>query len=280
MSEEQVADVSVESEVAPSVLQTDDSMGDWREALPDDLRDHQALRNISDVSTLAKTMIHAQSMVGAEKIPVPGKWATDDDWSQVYAKLGRPEAAEMYEFETGETELDQDFVNTFREVAHKAGLSNRQAQELAGWYVSLAGEGGPEGTVDVEAAKLEVAAELRKEYGNAFEDRIALGDNYIDEFAAEGLGELRLEDGIPLVNHPAFIRTMINAAQYINESVSEDKLVGDKSSGGITPAEADQQITQLMRPDSPYWDASHPMHESHVQQVYQLQQQKWPEENE
>ena len=278
MSEEQVADVSVEAEVAPSVLQTDDSMGDWREALPDDLRDHQALRNISDVSTLAKTMIHAQSMVGAEKIPVPGKWATDDDWNQVYAKLGRPEAAEMYEFETGETELDQDFVNTFREVAHKAGLSNRQAQELAGWYVSLAGEGGPDGTVDVEAAKLEVAAELRKEYGNAFEDRLALGDNYIDEFGAEGLGELRLEDGVPLVNHPAFIRTMINAAQYISESVSEDKLVGDKSSGGITPAEADQQITQLMRPDSPYWDASHPMHESHVQQVYQLQQQKWPED--
>ena len=146
MSEEQVADVSVEAEVAPSVLQTDEISADWREALPEDLRDHQALRNISDVPTLAKTMIHAQSMVGAEKIPVPGKWATDDDWNQVYAKLGRPEAADMYEFETGEVELDQDFVNTFREVAHKAGLSNRQAQELAGWYVSLAGEGGPEGS--------------------------------------------------------------------------------------------------------------------------------------
>jgi len=279
MSEEQVADVSVEAEVAPSGFEADVAMEDWREGLPDDLRDHQALRNISDVPTLAKTMIHAQSMVGAEKIAVPGKWATDDDWSQVYTKLGRPDAADMYEFETGEAELDQEFVSNFREVAHKAGLSNRQAQELAGWYVSLANEAGPDGGIDVEAAKLEVEAELRREYGNAFDDRLDLGNNYIEEFAADGLSDLRLENGVPLVNHPAFIRTVVNAAHYIQSNVSEDKLIGDKGSQAMTPGEADEKIQHLMRKDSPYWDQRHPMHQSTVDEVQKYMQFKFPEED-
>ena len=287
MSEEQVADVSVEPEVAPSVLNAStesidaETPSDWRSALPEDLRDHQALQNISDVGTLAKTMIHAQSMVGAEKIAVPGKWATDEDWDQVYTKLGRPDDATGYEFDTGEVEMDQEFVGAFRDAAHKAGLSGRQAQALATWYTSMAGEHGPEAQqVNIEANKAEVEAELRNEYGNAFDDRLAIGDNLIDEFGAEGLAELRLESGIPLVNHPAFIRTMINAAHYIQENVAEDKMIGDKGSNAMTPAEADQQIQHLMREDSPYWDNRHPMHHATVQEVLKLHEQKYPEPNE
>lgn len=278
---EQVADVSVEAEVAPSGFEADVAMEDWREGLPDDLKDHQALRNISDVPTLAKTMIHAQSMVGAEKIAVPGKWATDEDWDQVYTKLGRPDAADMYEFETGEAQLDQDFVSNFREVAHKAGLSNRQAQELVGWYTSMTDDASPEAQqVNIDAARDTATAELRQEYGNAFDDRIALGDNYIAEFGVDGLDDLHLDDGTPLLNHPAFIKTVINAAQYIQSNVSEDKLIGDKGSQAMTPAEADQKIQELMRKDSPYWDQRHPMHHSTVNEVQKYMQFKFPEENE
>jgi hypothetical protein len=285
MADEQVA-VS-EQPAAPSVLNAStesidaETTSDWRSALPEDLRDHQALQNITDVGTLAKTMIHAQSMVGAEKIAVPGRWATDEDWDQVYTKLGRPDDATGYEFDTGEVEMDQDFVGNFREVAHKAGLSGRQAQTLADWYTSLAGEHGPEAQqVNIEASKAEVEAELRKEYGNAFDDRLAIGDNLIDEFGADGLSELKLDSGVPLINHPAFIRTVINAAHYIQENVAEDKMIGDKGSPAMTPAEADKEMQQLMREGSPYWDARHPMHDSTVQEVHKLMQQKHPEENE
>ena len=273
----------MEEQVAESVEPAAPSGEDWRAGLPDDIKDHQALANIADVGTLAKTMIHAQSMVGAEKIAVPGKWATDDDWSDVYNKLGRPEDANGYELTFGDVEVDQEFVGAFKEVAHESGLTPRQAEKLAAWYMDVTesvAQSPEQLEADVATAKADAEAELRKEYGRAFDERLQFGDNMVGEFGAEGLLDLRLEDGTPLANHPAFIKTMISAGQYIHESISEDKLVGDRTSGAITPAEADQQITQLMRPDSPYWDAGHPMHESHVQQVYQLQQQKWPEENE
>jgi hypothetical protein len=285
VAEEQVADVSQE-EVAPSatILADTETLtdGDWRDQLPDDLRDHQSLQNITDVGALAKTMIHAQSMVGAEKIPVPGKWASDDDWNQVYQKLGRPDEADGYEFDFGDQPLDDDFVNNFRSTAHDAGLSARQAQKLVAWYTDIAREhgGGSEEEIQhaVEAAKTAAETELKKEYGNALKDRLEMGDNLLNEFGAEGIMELTLADGTPLVNNPAFIKTVVAAAHWINESVSEDKLIGDKGSTAMTPAEADQKIAELMRPDGPYWDARHPQHQSYVDQVLEMQKQKHPEE--
>jgi len=287
VAEEQVADVSGSPEGAPSAIMNADAIetatetGSWRDQLPDDLRDHQSLQNITDVGALAKTMIHAQSMVGAEKIPIPGKWATDDDWAEVYQKLGRPDDADGYAFDFGDVKIDDDFVSGFSEVAHKAGLSERQAKALAGWYMeqSPANASDPEEQArNIEAAKTDAVADLRKEYGNAFQDRLKLGDNLMAEFGGEGLLELRLADGTPLVNNPAFAKMIINTAHWINESVSEDKLIGEKGSGAITPGEADEKLRELMREDGPYWDSRSPHHDSYVKQVLELHEQKHPNE--
>ena len=35
-------------------------------------------------------------MIGADKVAIPGKHATDDDWNVVYTKLGRPNEAKDY----------------------------------------------------------------------------------------------------------------------------------------------------------------------------------------
>tara|TARA_R100000808_G_C2152677_1_gene162285 strand:+ start:4621 stop:5490 length:870 start_codon:yes stop_codon:yes gene_type:complete len=287
VAEEQVAvseDPAASSAMLNADVQTTETAepveARWQDNLPDDIRDNPSLQNIPDVATLAKTAIHAQSMVGAEKIPVPGKWATDDDWDQVYTKLGRPAEADGYEFEFGDTPLDDEFVGEFKKTALGAGLSNRQAQKLVGWYMDIAknSPANPEQQQQqVEVAKLQAEADLKKEYGAAFNDRIAIGDNLINEFGAEGLDDLKLADGTPLLNHPAFVKTIVNAAQYIQESVSEDKLIGDKTSNALTPAEADQKMEELMRKDGPYWDAGHPQHQSYVDQVLELNRQKHPE---
>ena len=90
MAEEQVAEVA-ETAVAPSEQAV---VTDWKQELPDDLRDHPSIANMQDVTSLAKSMVHAQSLVGADKIAVPGKWADEQDWNQVYDKLGSPGSAE------------------------------------------------------------------------------------------------------------------------------------------------------------------------------------------
>ena len=44
----------------------------WKESLPDDLRDNPSLKSIQDVPGLAKSFIHAQKMVGADFIVAQG----------------------------------------------------------------------------------------------------------------------------------------------------------------------------------------------------------------
>ena len=269
------------AEVADTAVATSDEAAvaaDWKAALPDDLREHPSIAGMQDVASLAKSMVHAQSMVGADKIAVPGKWADDEDWSQVYDKLGRPASAEDYglQFEVPDGEADPALTGWFAETAHKIGLNTKQAQQLADSYIELTGGmGQPE--VDLEAAKAEATAELRQEYGAAFNDRLGKGNNFLGEFGADGLMELRLQDGTPLMNHPAFIRTVVNAAQYIHESVSEDKLIGDKDSNVVTPGEAQKQLEEVMREDSPYWDARHPQHDVYVQRALSIQEMIHPD---
>ena len=67
---------------------------DWKASLSDEIRNEKSLENISDIESLAKSFVHAQKLVGADKIPVPNKFATEDDWNKVYEKLGRPKSAD------------------------------------------------------------------------------------------------------------------------------------------------------------------------------------------
>ena len=73
MSEEQVAEVSETPEVTQSVA-------DWRDSIPEEIRGHSSLEHINDIGALAKSYVHAQQMVGADKVALPGKSATADEW--------------------------------------------------------------------------------------------------------------------------------------------------------------------------------------------------------
>ena len=35
---------------------------------------------------MAKSLVNAQSMIGVDKIAIPGKHATDEDWGEVWRK--------------------------------------------------------------------------------------------------------------------------------------------------------------------------------------------------
>ena len=73
-----------------------------------------SLTDIKDVANLAKSYVHSQKMIGKDRITLPGKEATDEEWGTFYSELGRPEEAKSYDF--GERpslpeglEYDEDF---------------------------------------------------------------------------------------------------------------------------------------------------------------------------
>ena len=276
MADEQVADAPVETGEATSVEVS------WHDALPEDVRDHPSLATFTDTGALAKSFVHAQSIVGADKIPVPGKWADDNDWNTVYDKLGRPADGDAYELDFGNVpegqDVQEDFVKWFRGTAHKHGLNNRQAQSLAKEYVEFATNMQQETTIDPEAHRAQVTADMKKELGRAYDERIQRGNQFIDDFAEAELTHLVLQDGTALRDNPAFIRTLIKAQTWIQDNIGEDRIVQNRDTNARTPDEAQARVNELMRSDSPYWDRTHSQHRNIVDEVQLLMQEIHPNE--
>jgi len=273
MSEEQqVAEVVADATVAQSGGEVE---FDWRSQIPEEIRDHKSLAHFTDVGAMAKSLVNAQSMIGADKIAIPGKHATDEDWGEVWRKLGRPDTPDGYELinEMPEgIEQNDDMLNWFRTTAHEIGMTPTQAQKMLGKYNQFLGTqiGADEGMVEQLRETTEI--ELKKEYGAAFADRVSNGNAVMQEFGSEGLTELQLADGRLLGDHPDIIKMMVNVGEFINSKIGEDVLAGTKSSGGLAPDDARAKLEEIRAPNSPYWDQRHPEHQFYVQEGLRYQE--------
>ena len=272
MSEEQVAVVS-EAVDAPEVAQ---SVEDWKSNIPEEIRGHSSLEHINDVGALAKSYVHAQQMVGADKVALPGKSATADEWGEVYAKLGRPESPDGYELAYNNVpegaEVDNDMVSWFKDTAHKAGMNPQQAQLMLDAYNEMQFSDAEAIGLEAQARIDQVESDLRKEYGQAFDDRMALANGVLAEFGNPEITEVQLADGTMLGDHPEIIRMLSNMGVYLRDKVGEDTLEGVQTNGGISPNDAMQKLGEITAPNPPYWDARHPEHQWYIQEAM-----KWRE---
>ena len=271
MADEQVAEVA--EAVAPSVTET----SDWRTMLPEDLRDHSALSSINDVPNLAKSFVNAQSMIGRDKIAIPGQHSSPEDWDQVYERLGRPEGPEHYEMELPE-DSNEELVGWYKNTAHELGLNNAQAQMLASKYSEFVGAHVDANTPDVNALQGEQLAVLQKEFGGKFEENMSLGNSIVTEFGEEGMTELELADGTRLGDSAAFARTMVSIGEFIRDRISEDAFEGiAQVQGGLSPDDISDQLLEIERPGSPLYDAAHPQHREYTERRKRLYEAKFPE---
>jgi hypothetical protein len=261
MSEEQVA--------AAAEATTPSDGTDWRSSLSPELATNPSLQHIGSVEAMAKSYINAQKMVGAEKIAIPGSWATDEDWQQVYTKLGRPQKPEDYEL--GETE--GDFADWFKETAHVTGLTSQQAQKLAAAYEEYAGQAQTLDEAGLEARRAEIETELRQEYGRGYDDKMARANELLTQFEAPDLTEIQLADGSLLGDNPEIVRFMVRLSDYVAEQISEDGLAGRDSRPGLSDQDIQARISDLTAKNSPYWEKHHPDHDRMVNEVLRLREQ-------
>tara|TARA_R110000850_G_scaffold43079_2_gene110233 strand:+ start:759 stop:1586 length:828 start_codon:yes stop_codon:yes gene_type:complete len=271
MSDEQVADAPVDAGQATSVEPTND----WRTAIPEEIRGHKSLETITDVGSLAKSFVNAQSMIGADKVAIPGKYATDDDWSAVYDKMGRPAESSGYVLENkiaeGQAE-NVEMMTGFKDVAHKLGLQPKQAQGLLNWFNDTTAQEAPDPNAMV-IKQQQTVDNLKKEMGAAFDDNIALGNGVLSEFGTDDIVSLKMEDGSLFGDNPDVIRMMSKLGRFLKEKVGEDTLAGTKMSGAPTNEELNAKLRDVRRPEGPFWDRKHPEHDWYVQESLRIAEQ-------
>ena len=243
----------------------------WKEAISEEFRNDPNIEKFTEIDALAKSYINATQMIGKDKVAVPNKNSTDDQWNEVYDKLGRPESADKYSLNAKSevVPIDEQAIKQFAENAHQLGLNNKQAQGILEFYKNNMEGMAQQAKVDTETAQVQSEQQLRQEWGREFESNVKKAGALAKANMNPEILDMQLKDGMRLGDHPEIIKGFAKIAGMM----SEDKIVSTESENVSSNTDVETEISDIMNnKDGPYWNKSHPDHDKMVQQVYTLRE--------
>jgi hypothetical protein len=181
---------------------------EWLESLQDEaLKTDEGLKKFDSVEALAKSYKNLESL-SRNSIRIVGPDASDEDRAAAYQKVMKhmpqlvlkpnpdsPEQSkEFYQmlgvpddidgYTTDGVELDQEIITELRNLASETKMTKAQWKR----YAELMSEMQAATNRNREDARIRAGAELKTEWGMAFEDRYAVVENFIKE--NEGIGKI------------------------------------------------------------------------------------------
>ncbi|BAQ86330.1 capsid assembly protein [uncultured Mediterranean phage uvMED] len=252
-----------------SVLSGEQTQSNFQDLIPEEYREEKSLSNFKDMGDFVKSYLSAQKIVGADKIPVPNKFATEDDWKAVFNKLGAPEKPEDYKYNFKEGEVDQELLSTFNQQAHKLGLLPKQAESIIKFYNDMNEGNSVQAEERAAETRLNTENELKREFGPQYAKRLdqakrlassTLGNDFLENtFLQDGS---RLGDNL----------NVVKAFSDLAEKLSEDEVVKGDSSSYMTANEIEKEIDELTQEGSAYWTKTHPNHQKAINEVLRLRE--------
>ena len=288
MSSEQITQEAVPVETTstettqPTAIKSTVSGGDtpvsWKSSISEEFRNDPNIEKFTEIDALAKSYINATRMIGQDKVAVPNKNSTEDQWNEVYSKLGRPESADKYalNIESEAVAMDESAIKSFAEQSHKLGLNNTQAQGILEFYKNNMESNMQRATVDTETAQAQAETELRAEWGKDFDSNVSKASALAKANMNPEILDLQMQDGTRIGDHPEIIKGFAKIAGML----SEDKLVSTESESVNSMKDIQSEISAITNDTTgPYWNNKHPDHAKMVQQVYTLREMAQPKED-
>lgn len=268
----------------------------FSEQLPEEYRNEASLSNIKDLNSLVKGYVHAQKEIGS-RIRIPGPDASPEVKAEfnkrmeaagymttpdltdpkqkdaLFNKLGRPETPEGYDAEIPEelgVLVNDNQLKSYRELAHKVGLSKEQAKALLEYDINR--------TVETMEGSASMAKEtLKAEWGDAFDQRISLSKDTLKHFEGKYPDAVQAIKNGPAGNNPVVLLMAAELGKMYKES---GIVVGNRSVNyGLTPTEARNRIQEVMgNKDHAYHKDTDPKHWSAVEEVETLYKAAYPEQ--
>jgi len=264
---EQTTDVVQNNTVATEVVSNQET--NFKDLIPEGFKEEKALDNFNNMEDFVKSYLHAQKLVGADKIPVPNKHATDEDWNEVFKRLGAPESPDDYKYNIKDQELDQNQVQEFNKAAHQLGLLPKQAEGLIKFYNEMNGNNAASQEEAAAQAQLNTETELKAEYGPQFAKRLDQAKKLaVNSLGSEFLENTYLQDGSRLGDNVKVIKAFSELA----DKLSEDEIIQGDGSEYMTAKDIEKEINELTQEGSAYWSKTHPNHNKAVQEVLKLRE--------
>ena len=247
------------------------STSSWKDSISEEYRADPNIEKFTEIDALAKSYINATKMIGQDKVAIPNNNSTEDQWNEVYAKLGRPESPDKYEIDAKSdvVPFDEGAIKSFTEQSHRLGLNNKQAQGILEFYKNAMEGTAQQSKIDTETAQAQAEQQLRQEWGRDFEGKVKQAGALAKANINPEVLDMTLSNGIRLGDHPEIIKGFAKIA----EMMSEDKIVATESENVNTVADIESEISTIINDtNGPYWNKGHPDHDKMVQQVYTLRE--------
>lgn len=241
----------------------------WKETISEEFRNDPNISKFTEIDALAKSYINATRMIGTDKVAVPNQNSTEDQWNEVYDKLGRPESADKYKLEAKSdvVPIEESAVKQFAENAHKLGLNNKQAQGILEFYKNSMEQTAKQSQIDAETSQVQAQQLLRQEWGKSYDANIQKAASLAKANMKAEVLDMQMKDGSRLGDNPEIIKGFAKIADML----SEDKIIATESENVNQGRDIEQEISQIMNDKTgPYWNKGHPDHDKIVQQVFTL----------
>lgn len=245
----------------------------WQEILPTEIRDQANLRNFKTVDALAKAYIHAQKMVGADKVAI-SKSPSEAEVREIQERLGLPKEVEKYEVKLPEnTALKKEYVDSLKKAAFEAGVLPAQAQKLVEFLNAQEVEAQNSYNLQAKAQFEKNMALIKNEWGDAYGQMTAQAKAALKEFGAtqDDINYFKQNFGAD--------PTVLRFLSKVGSTLSEDKIKGEGgiNPGAMTPHQALQKIAEIRANiKGPYFDANHGDHAAVKAEMKKLHEIAYP----
>ncbi len=221
---------------------------DWTHTLTDKaLHDDPTLKTIKNLDALAGITVRTKSMVGKDTMAIPTDASSEDVWEEYHKIGGRPDTVADYNLkapddfpaEVLEKVFPKARIEAWQERFFKAGLSKKASEQFIAAFAQ-------DMLVDLQTIKQdqeqqlsELTSGLATDWGNAYDQKIHLGNIAIVE-GTKGNDEFKARIVAKVQKDPDLTRFTANLGSLFAEGKSPD------FSAVPTPSDYQTQIDKIM----------------------------------
>jgi hypothetical protein len=255
---------NVGTTVAPFVSVDGTFAEGWTNNLDNDIRGEATLPRFKNVKDLAKSYVSARQMIGKEKVAIPNEKSTPSEWEAYYEAGGRPKTSGDYKLDYPKdmpVPESPELRKAYMELAHKNGISNKQAGALYEFYNGIVKQSVVQQQQQEELQMKEADEKLKTTWGKAYDQRIHFGNVAVEQ-AVNGDEEFKTRLTDKFGNDPDFIMAMSN----LGDKFAEHRTI---SQNVPTPGDIQTKINDLMQTPA-YMNRDNPGHKATVELVQRL----------
>lgn len=177
------------------------------------------------------------------KVAIPQENASAEEIAAFYGKLGRPESADKYDLPVPDGD-DGKFAQAVKPLLFEAGLSGKQATQLATAYNGLVQQIAKQKADAYNAQQAKEMEELNKEWGADADKNTEIARQAARKFGITDEAKLNA------LEHALGSKTMLTFLFNIGKTMMDDPLKGQSGASklgvaGMTPQQAAAKMHEL-----------------------------------